>query len=458
VAPEEWRGTLPITYHLGPGPAKVHLELAFDWSLAPAYDVVARLRGAELPDQWVLRGNHHDAWVNGATDPVSGMAALLAEAKALGALYRDGWRPRRTIVYAGWDAEEPGLLGSTEWVEDHARELSGKAVAYVNSDSNGRGFLSVGGSHTLQRLVNEVARDVPDPETGASVLERARASLTLHGDEDQKKAAASGGDLPIDALGSGSDYSPFLQHLGIASLNVGYGGEGDYGQYHSIYDSFEHYRRYMDPTFEYGVALAKTTGRLVMRLADADVLPFELSAFTSTVAGYVDEVEELASKQREETEEENRRIEEGVYELAWDPSDEWVVPEPKEPVPFFNFAPLRNALTALQKGTEAFTAAWGASAGSLSEERAAELDDVLFHFERSLTREEGLPRRSWYVHHVYAPGFYTGYGVKTLPGIREAIEQRSYAEAQEQIEVAAEVLEAATARIHDAVSLLRKPS
>ena len=444
VAPEEWRGALPLTYHLGPGPARVRLQLEFDWSLRPAYDVIARLPGAERGEQWILRGNHHDAWVHGATDPVSGMAAVLAEAKALGTLYREGWRPRRTVVYAAWDAEEPGLLGSTEWAEHHAGELAEHGAVYVNSDSNSRGFLRVGGSHTLEKLVNEVARDVVDPQTGRSVGERARAAMSLWGDPPDRERALSGGDLPIAALGSGSDYSPFLQHLGIASLNIGFGGEGDYGQYHSAYDTFEHYRRFMDPEFAYGVALAKVGGRLVLRLAGADRLPLEFAALAATVGGYVDEVEELAGSLRRETEEENGRLEKGLYELAWDPQDHWTLPAPKPPVPYLNFAPLRNALAALTAAAERFDAARD---DTLAPGGSPDLDRALYLAERALTRPEGLPRRPWYVHHVYAPGFYTGYGVKTLPGIREALEQRSWEEAQEQIAIAAEVLTAEAAAI-----------
>ncbi|MCZ6725954.1 MAG: M28 family peptidase, partial [Acidobacteria bacterium] len=446
VAPEGWRGALPITYHLGPGPAKVHLALEFDWSLHTAYNVIAKLPGDERAEQWIVRGNHHDAWVNGATDPVSGLAATLAEAKALGELYRAGWRPKRTIVYAAWDAEEPGLLGSTEWVEHHAAELSEHAAVYINSDSNSRGFLSVGGSHTLERLVNEVARDVTDPQTGKSVQDRARAAMALFGSPKDKERALADGDLPISALGSGSDYSPFLQHLGIASLNVGFGGEGDYGQYHSIYDSFDHYRRFMDSDFSYGVALAQVNGRLVMRLANADRLPFEFAALASAIGGYVDEVEELAAELRQETEEENERIAKGFYELAWDPRDEWRVPAPKESVPFLNFAPLRNALSELERSAERFEQARD-DGRTLEAATASKLDRALYLTERALIRETGLPRRSWYKHHVYAPGFYTGYGVKTLPGIREAIEERTWPEAEEQIGIAAEVLQSAAAAI-----------
>lgn len=459
VVPEGWRGALPITYHFGPGPAKVRLALSFDWQQVPAYDVIARLPGSELPDQWIVRGNHHDAWVNGATDPSSGMAAELAEAKALGALHRDGWRPRRTIVYAAWDAEEPGLLGSVEWAERHAEELTEKAVAYINTDSNSRGFLNAGGSHSLEALVNEVARDVVDPQTDVPVAERVRAALELHGDEAEQKRARQPGDLPIAPLGSGSDYTPFLQHLGIASLNISFGGEGDYGQYHSAYDSFDHYRRFMDPDFQYGVALAQVGGRLVLRLANAELLPFTFQPLARTVSGYVDELEQLAKTMRKETKIENRRIRDGAYELTRDPTETWVVPEPEEPVPFLNFAPLRNALTSLEASAlryDSGLAAWREGERELDTEAAAELDRRLYRSERALTRSQGLPRRPWYIHHVYAPGFYTGYGVKTMPGVREAIEQREWEEAEAQIGVAAEVLSTAAETIDGAAATLEE--
>ena len=279
VAPADWRGGLPLTYHLGPGPAQIHLELAFNWEMEPAYNVIARLEGSERADQWVLRGNHHDAWVNGAADPISGLVVLMAEAKAIGSLARTGWRPKRTIVFAGWGAEEPGLLGSTEWAEHHADELRRHAVAYINTDGNGRGFLNMSGSHTLERFINEVARDVTDPQTGVSVFERRHAGRLARGDTEDLAATEDHG---ISALGSGSDYTPFLQHLGIASLNLGFGGESGGGSYHSIFDSFDHYTRFIDPTFEYGIALAQTTGRAVLRLADAELLPWDFTAFETT--------------------------------------------------------------------------------------------------------------------------------------------------------------------------------
>lgn len=457
MAPQDWRGALPVPYRLGPGPARVHLKVEFDWKQATAYDVIARLQGSELPGQWIVRGNHHDAWVNGATDPVSGMVALLEEARAVGELAKSGWRPRRTIVYAAWDAEEPGLLGSVEWAETHADLLRKHAVAYINSDSNGRGFLDIGGSHTLELLANQVARDVTDPEKGISVADRTRAAVILFGAPDERQEARSSRSFRIYPLGSGSDYTPFLQHLGIASLNLGYGGEDEYGQYHSIYDTFDHYTRFMDTKFEYGVALARTAGRLVLRLADADVLPFDLSRATATISRYTGEVVKLADDMRDEAEERNRRLDDKAFEAVDDPTQTWVAPKRLDPVPHLNFAPLRNALAALETSTRAWERARDAreSGGKpLSAAERKQLDEILMKTERAMTRREGLPGRPWFIHQIYAPGFYTGYGVKTLPAVREAIEQRKWKEAEDQIVILAGVLQGFAKEVDRATAVL----
>lgn len=440
VAPSDWRGALPITYHLGPGPARVHLKLEFDWKLAPAYNVIARMRGTDLADQWILRGNHHDAWVHGARDPISGIVSMLEEARAIGELAKGGWRPRRTLVFAAWDAEEQGLLGSTEWVEEHLPELKEHAVIYINSDSNGRGFLYAGGSHTLARFVTEVARDVDDPQRGVSVLERLRArKLTQANNAEARREIRDRLVMELDALGSGSDYTPFLQHAGIASLNIGYGGEGEYGVYHSAYDSFDHYTRFGDPKFDYGVAQTKTTGRMMLRLANADFLPFEAGVLASTISQYAKEVAKLADNMRAETEDEARMARDKTLELAADPTKPFFAPKVGEAVPHLEFAALHNAVSRLQKAAKDFDAA------------PSRDDRAVLRLERALTREAGLPGRPWYKHHIYAPGFYTGYGVKTLPGVREAIEQRKWAEANEQIRIAAKVIEGYAAAL-DATS------
>ena len=460
VAPPEWRGGLPITYRMGGGGGTVvHLKAEFNWDLVPAYNVIARLEGREHPDEWVIRGNHHDAWVIGARDPMSGLVALLEQARGFGELAKAGWRPRRTMVFCVWDAEEPGLLGSTEWVEHHAGELREKAVAYINTDSNARGFLSIGGSHALERLAAQVAHEVIDPQTGVSVSERRRAARLVRGTDEQKKEARDRKDLRLSALGSGSDYSPFLQHMGIPSLNVGFGGEGLGGEYHTSFDTFDHFSNFLDPTFEYGVALAKICGRLSLRLLDAEVLPFDFTAAAETIAKYADEVVELADTMREETDRHNALVEEGRFSLAADPTKTYVAPEAKEPVPHLNFAPLLNACSRLTIVAEAYdqmiTPILDGERTLRLNERAA-LDRIVYRSEQMLTREEGLPRRPWFRHQIYAPGFYTGYGVKTLPGIREGLEERKWDEAQEHIEKAAESIEKFTDEIDSAIALLQE--
>ncbi len=454
VAPEAWRGALPVTYHLGPGPAKAHLKLEFDWRMEPVRDVLAVLKGSELPDEWILRGNHYDAWVNGAQDPISGLVAELSEAKALGVLVKSGWKPKRTIVYAAWDGEEPGLIGSTEWVETHAEELSKKAVAYLNTDSNGRGFLSAGGSHSLERFMGEVACDVADPETKVSIAERQRARRLVRGSPEARKDAKEHPGLKLEALGSGSDYSPFLQHLGIAALDLGFRGESPGGSYHSIYDSYDHFSRFIDPDYAYGIALSKTAGRVVLRLANAGTLPFTFDPLADTVARYAKEVVTLADELREKTDDENRNIAERRWELAADPKETFVAPKPKAPVPFLNFAPLQNAVAALKKSAAAYASAEKECKTQPAGRARATLDEALYTTERALTRKEGLPLRPWYVHQLYAPGFYTGYGVKTLPGVREALEERRFDEAQKQISSAAEAIEACAARIDTAAGAM----
>ncbi len=439
VAPEKWRGALPITYHVGPGTAKVHLKLEFNWDTKPAYNVIAKLRGSQFQDEWIIRGNHHDAWVNGANDPVSGMAALLEEARGLSELMKAGWRPKRTIIYCAWDAEEPSLMGSTEWVEDHWDELVDKAVAYINSDSNGRGFLDVDGSHTLETMMAEIAKEVMDPQTGVNIFERRKsADAAGAASAKAKKEILDKKNMSIGALGSGSDYSPFIQHLGIASLNIGFGEEDAGGEYHSIYDSYDHYKRFKDPKFEYGVALAKTAGRTTMRLANADVLPFDFKAFQKTVGTYVHEVTSLLENLRESTEVENQMISEKRYVLAKDPTEKYVPPAAKEAVPFLNFSSLQNAVANLEKISATFADLYNANPKPNT--NYENLNKLLYQSERKLLTEAGLPRRAWYKHTIYAPGFYTGYGVKTLPGIREAIEQRNWKEAQEQIDVVTNTL------------------
>jgi N-acetylated-alpha-linked acidic dipeptidase len=458
VAPGSWRGALPITYHVGPGPAKVRLKVQADWNLVPIHDVIARLPGSEYPDQWVIRGNHHDAWVNGADDPISGLVCLMEEARSISELVKTGWRPKRTIVFAAWDGEEPGLIGSTEWVEAHVPELADKAVAYINTDGNGRGFLQASGSHVLEKLINQVAGDVKDPEKGVTILARRKSRDLVLADPNKRRELLGSQTIHIGALGSGSDYTPFLQHMGISSVNLGFGGESGGGSYHSIYDSFDYYTRFGDPKFEYGEALSETAGRLVLRLADADILPWDFTGMAQTVQRYLGELTGLVDSMRTQTDLENRLIDEGDYEAYFDPTKTFVVPKEKPAVPFLNFAPLQNAVSRLLDVASDYADAYQTFVKDPSAHQGVPLEQVnraLLLTERALTRAEGLSGRAWYRHYIYAPGFYTGYGVKTLPGVREAIEQRQWDEADRQIRITADVLNTYSDKITEVTGLLQ---
>jgi len=439
VAPASWRGGLPMTYHVGPGKEKVHLKLEFNWDQKPLYNVIAKMTGNEFPNEWILRGNHHDGWVNGAADPISGMVAEMEEARAIGELAKKGFRPKRTLVYCAWDGEEPALLGSTEWVEDHQEELKQKAVAYINSDGNSRGFINASGSHTLETFFNEITNDVMDPQTGVTIKERRYARTVTEADKAARSKLYGNKYIKLNALGAGSDYSPFLQHLGIASMNLGFGGEGTGGEYHSIYDSYDLFTRFKDPGYQYGLALSKTAGRTMLRLANADVLPIDFNSFYKTVNDYASELKTLLENTRNETETENKIIKDKLFDLAKDPKKTYQSPKIKDPVPFLNFSSVENSLVRLKNATEEFQKSYG-KATQLSADKQKQLNDILYKAERYLLQSNGLPRRNWYRHQVYAPGYYTGYGVKTLPGIREAIEERNWKEAQENIEVVASTL------------------
>jgi N-acetylated-alpha-linked acidic dipeptidase len=468
VAPERWRGALPITYFIGPGPAKVHLKVSFNWDMKPIYDIIARIPGSAYPDEWIMRGNHHDAWVNGASDPVSGTSALMEEARALGTLLRQGWKPKRTIVYCVWDGEEEGLLGSTEWAEDHAEELRAKGAVYINSDGNGRGFLNMSGSHTLEKFMNSVARDIQDPETNLTVWKRLQLRRLAAEQTDpaappvDRQELRQRTDLRINALGSGSDYTAFIDHLGIASLNLGFGGEDEGGVYHSVYDDFNWYTHFADTDFTYGRALAQTAGLAILRLADAEILPFDFADFTDTIQRYVDEIQRLAQTQRAGIVERNREIEEGAFAANDDPQHKTVLPAPEAVPPFLDIAPLQNGLAALQGASGRYDKAFEHAReidGSIPARISLRaLNTDLIAVERALTLSDGLPGRSWFQNQIYAPGLYTGYGVKTLPGVRESIEQKQWKLAQEQIVRVGGVLENAGERIQSAAAELDRGS
>jgi N-acetylated-alpha-linked acidic dipeptidase len=459
VAPEGWRGGLGITYHIGPGPAKVHLKVKSNWGLKPVYDVIAKIPGAAFPDEWVIRGNHHDAWVNGAEDPTSGMVAVLEEARGLGELLKAGWKPKRTIILCAWDGEEPGLLGSTEWAEEHYDELRAHGVAYINSDSNGRGYFQVEGSHTLEKFINDVARDTSDPETKLSAWKRNQSHAIANAKTaEQRKEIRERADLRIPALGSGSDYTAFLQHDGLASLNIGFGGEDGGGIYHSIYDDFYWYTHFSDTEFVYGRALAQAGGTAVMRLADADLLPFDFGDFADTVQLYLKELKALSEKARDDIRERNREIEDGVFKAVDDPRQPLVAPSADTVPPHLNFAPMEDAVEAVthsageyRKALEHANANNGAGLAAAS---LTEVNRLLIESERKLTTQEGLPKRPWFKHQLYAPGYYTGYAVKTVPAVREAIEQKEWKQADEGIVVVARVLQEEAALINSAAAKL----
>jgi N-acetylated-alpha-linked acidic dipeptidase len=429
VAPQEWRGALPITYHVGPGPAQVHMNLRFDWKNRPLYNVVARIPGTTRADEWIIFGNHHDAWVSGAADPTSGAAALMETARGLGELLKTGWRPSRTIILALWDGEEWGLLGSTEWAEKYDAELKQKAAVYINSDGTGKGWLGTGGSHGLQQFMGEVAKEIMDPRTGKPVFDEARRRAILGEPEgDARKAAEADPSLRLAPLGSGSDFTPFLQHLTLSALSVGFGGEDNGGVYHSAYDTVKWYQTFSDTDYSYGRTLSQLTGTLLLRLADAPILPFQFSDTADTLMRYVAELEKLAATKKDSK---------------------------------VDMAPVRAAVDALKSAAQDFEKAY-ASVGKANTQTLAakkelqQLNKVLLTSEQKLGNSDGLPRRDWFKHQIYAPGFYTGYGVKTMPQIREGLEEGRFTEAQGGVRTVSAAVNALAAQVKDAAATLQR--
>lgn len=437
--PRDWQGGLPFAYHIGPGAATVRLKTIFNWDIVPCYNVIAKVTGSEFPDEWVIRGNHHDAWVHGAADPLSGLSAMMEEAKSIGQLLKTGWKPKRTLVYCAWDGEEPGLLGSTEWVETHQNELKQKAVVYINSDNNGRGFLYAAGSHALEPFMTEISKSVIDPQTNVSVFDRIKAAKATAEREPAKKLMEiNNNELRLGAMGSGSDYSTFIQHDGIPALNLGFGGEDAGGEYHTNYDSYSNFIRFKDPGFFYAKALAQTAGRSVLRMADADILPFRFTHLASTIDGYKDQLKQLISDKRESVNAENQLIAVNAFKNVNDPTDHFNLPERKEDVPFIDFSPLENAVQQLRSVADSLHKTYSKN---IKDNKSNDAFNKKLYMAEQQLLGPGLPRRPWYRHVIYAPGYYTGYGVKTMPGIREAIEENNWHEAREQIGIAAKVLE-----------------
>ena len=454
VVPVAWRGALPFTYHVGPGPAKVHLKVASNWDIKPIYDVIATLHGSD-DSQWVIRGNHYDAWVNGADDPISGQAALLEEARMLGELHRQGWTPKRTIIYCAWDGEEPGLLGSVEWVETHRDELQQHAVTYINSDSNERGFFYPGGTQDLENFISAVARDVQDPETGMTVFQRSHLSAIAKAkNPEERKDLRNRKDLLVTPLGDGSDYTAFQDYAGISTLTVEFGGEDDGTQYHSIYDDFYWYTHFVDTKFVYGRAMAQTAGSAIMRLADADLLPADYAPQVEFITKYEAELEKLLKTKQDEFTERNLELQEGVFKAVSDPRQP-SLPPPMEPVPpFMNFAPLKNAIELLKKSSERYTKAlssWQAKGSpALPQSNVENLNRDLLKISRLFLNEKGLPERPWFKNQVYAPGAYTGYSAKPIAAVREYMDAKRWKEADAQIPPVSQVLENVAAGIDKA--------
>ena len=454
IAPEKWRGGLPITYHVGPGPAKVHLKVSSNWDMKPIYDVIATLHGSN-DGQWVVRGNHFDAWVNGAEDPISGQSALLEEARMLGELHRQGWAPKRTIIYCAWDGEEPGLLGSVEWVETHVDELKKHAIAYINSDSNNRGFIDTGGTQDLESFISNVARDIQDPETKMTAFERAHLeSIGSAKTADEEKELRGRNNLVVDALGDGSDFTAFQDFAGISTLNVEYGGEEDGTQYHSIYDDFYWYTHFVDTDFVYGRALAQTIGTAAMRLADADLIPVDYSPQAEAISKYETELEKLLKEKQDEFTERNLELQEGVFKATNDPRRPTQPPPAETVPPYMNFSPMKNAIDTLKKSAEHYSKAlskWRDNGSpQLSAEKVELINADLIQVPRLFLNEKGLPERPWFKNQVYAPGAYTGYGAKPIAAVREYMDEKKWKEADAQIPGVAHVIENVAAGIDKA--------
>ncbi|OLE13113.1 MAG: folate hydrolase [Acidobacteria bacterium 13_1_20CM_4_56_7] len=454
VVPEEWRGGLPITYHVGPGPAKVHLKVSSNWDMKPIYDVIATLHGSD-DGQWVVRGNHFDAWVNGADDPISGQSALLEEARMLGELHRQGWKPKRTIIYCAWDGEEPGLLGSVEWVEAHVDELKKHAIAYINSDSSERGFVSADGTQDLQSFISDVAKDVQDPETKMSVFQRSHLNkIAKAKNAEERKDLRGRKDLVVEALGDGSDFTAFQDYAGISTLNVEFGDEDDGTQYHSIYDDFYWYTHFVDTDFVYGRALAQTIGMGIMRLADADLIPIDYSPQAEAISKYETELEKLLKDKQDEFAERNLELQEGVFKATNDPRRP-ILPPPTEAVPpYMNFAPMKNAIDLLKKSSEHYSkvlSKWREQGSpALPAEKVGVINADLLRVPRLFLNEKGLPERPWFKNQIYAPGAYTGYGAKPVAAVREYMDEKKWKEADAQVPQVAQVIENVAAGISKA--------
>jgi N-acetylated-alpha-linked acidic dipeptidase len=461
VAPAKWRGALAITYHIGPGPARVHLQVSSNWDSKPVYDVIATLHGSRDEGQWVIRGNHHDAWVNGADDPIAGQAAMLEEARMMGQMHARGWSPERTIIYCAWDGEEPGLLGSVEWVETHLDELQKHAVAYINSDTNERGYMLPGGTQDLEKFISGVARGITDPETQMSVYQRSHLySIAKAKSAEERSEVRKRNDLEVTALGDGSDFTAFQDYAGISTLSVEFGEEDDGTQYHSIYDDFYWYTHFVDTDFAYGRALSQTAGTAIMRLADADLIPVDYSPQAEAIANYEAELEKLLKDKQEEYKERNLELEEGVFKAMLDPHRPTLPPPAESVPPFMNFAPMKNAIGLLKRSAERYAQALaiyqGKGSPPLAQQSLALINADLLRVSRLFLNQRGLPERPWFKNQIYAPGAYTGYGAKPIAAVREYMDEKRWREAEGQVPQVAQVIENAATGINKAADDLER--
>ena len=412
--PREWQGALPFTYHVGPGPAKLKMHLKQDYQFRTLWDVIGRVRGSDLPDEWVVAGNHRDAWVYGAVDPNSGTAAMLEAVHGVGDLLKSGWKPKRTLIFASWDGEEEGLMGSTEWVEQHESELA-NAAAYFNMDVAVSGP-KFGGSAvpSLKQFLRDITKVVPSPK-GGTVYEAwqrggqpdapsTQSPTEAIGDSRRTPAAQVKGDVPVGDLGSGSDYTAFLQHSGVPSSDVS--SSGPYGVYHSVFDNFAWFKKFGDPDFVYEQEMARVFGLEAVRMADADVLPYDYEEYGKETIAYVD----AAHKRAED------KFGEHVLDFG--------------------------AVNAAARHFEA------AGAKILAKQKnppqdAAKLNQALRGAERAMLTEQGLPHRPWFRHVIYAPGEYTGYAAVVIPGVNEALDKGDSVRARQQLATLAGALERA---------------
>jgi len=412
-SPREWQGSLPFTYHVGPGPSRVKMHLKQDYQFRTLWDVIGRVRGTELPDEWVVAGNHRDAWVYGAVDPNSGTAAMLEAVHGIGELLKSGWKPKRTVVFGSWDGEEEGLMGSTEWVEQHESELKNSA-AYFNVDVAVSGpKFGASAVPSLKQFVRDVTKVVPSPKGGTVYEEWAKATQPSPPGTAASTEASEGrrapvaqvkNDVPVGDLGSGSDYTAFLQHLGVPSADMS--SSGPYGVYHSVFDNFAWFKKFGDPDFVYEQQMARILGLEVVRMSDADVLPYDYEEYGKEVVAYLEAAQKRAKDK---------------------------------------FGDQTLDFTAVMNAARRFETA---GAKTLEKQRemprdAARLNQVLLSAERALLVPQGLPHRPWYKHAIYAPGEYTGYAAVVIPGVNEALDKADSERAKQQLQVLAGALERA---------------